>query len=201
MSVPDVRVAGIDWAADNHALCLVEAARQPVERLVVAHTKAGIGKAVGLLRRHQVAGVGIERPDGPLVAGLLAAEVEVFVIPPSQVNSLRGRYGSAGHKDDRFDAYVLADTVRTDRRRLTPLQPDTQATRTLRTLVRARADLVVHRVALANQLRAHLETVLPAAVGLFTKPHSPISLAFLTAFDTQDAIDNLTLDQWTAWLS
>src|ERR1051326_3505646 len=115
MSVPDVRVAGIDWAADNHALCVVDAAGEPVERLVVAHTKAGIGKAVGLLCRHQVAGV------------------EVFVIPPSQVKALRRRYGSAGHKDDRFDAYVLADTVRTDRRRLTPLRPDTHATTTLRT--------------------------------------------------------------------
>ena len=200
MSMTGQRVAGIDWASDNHALCVIDAGGQPVQRLVVPHTKTGIGRLVTVLRKHQVTGVGIERPDGPLVAGLLAAGVEVLVIPPSQVKSLRGRYRSAGHKDDRFDAYVLADTVRTDRRRLTPLQPDTQATTTLRTLVRARTDLVVHRVAVANQLRAHLQTVLPAAVGLFTKPHSPISLAFLSAFATQDAIDALTIDTWTSWL-
>ncbi len=41
----------------------------------------------------------------------------VYVIPPGQLKNLRSRYGSAGNKDDRFDAYVLADVVRTDRRR------------------------------------------------------------------------------------
>jgi hypothetical protein len=41
--------------------------------------------------------------------------VQEVVISPNQVHSLRGRYGSAGNKDDRFDAFVLADTLRTDR--------------------------------------------------------------------------------------
>jgi hypothetical protein len=35
----------------------------------------------------------------------------VVVISPNQIKNLRGRYGSAGNKDDRFDAYVLADTL------------------------------------------------------------------------------------------
>jgi transposase len=96
---------------------------------------------------------------------------------------------------------MLADTVRTDRRRLTPLTPDTPATTSLRTLVRARADLVQHRVAMVNQLRAHLLTVLPGMVGLFCELTSPISRAFLTAFGTQDAVDALTLDELTAWLA
>ena len=39
----------------------------------------------------------------------------MVVISPNQVKNLRGRYGSAGNKDDRFDAFVLADTLRTDR--------------------------------------------------------------------------------------
>lgn len=201
MSVTVGRFAGIDWAEDNHAVCVVDAAGEPVERLVVAHSKAGIGRLVGVLARFGVGGVGIERPDGPLVAGLLAAGLDVFVVPPSQVKALRGRYGSAGHKDDRFDAYVLADTVRTDRRRLTPLRPDTPATTSLRTLVRARADLVQHRVGMVNQLRAHLLTVLPGVVGLFAELTSPISRAFLTAFSTQDALDALTAETLAGWLA
>lgn len=205
MSVTDAvvgsRLAGIDWAKDNHAVCVIDEAGEPVERLVVPHTKAGIGGAVAVLRRCGVAGVGIERPDGPLVAGLLAAGLDVFVIAPSQVKALRRRYGSAGHKDDRFDAYVLADTVRTDRRRLSVLRPDTPATTTLRALVRARADLVVHRVAVSNQLRAHLDTVLPAAVGVFSELTLPISRAFLAAFPTQDTVDGLTLDTLAGWLA
>jgi hypothetical protein len=46
----------------------------------------------------------------------LAAGLTVLVISPNRVRGLRSRYGSAGNKDDWFDAFVLADTVRTDRR-------------------------------------------------------------------------------------
>ncbi len=205
MSVTDAvvasRLAGIDWAKDNHAVCVIDQDGEPLERVVVPHTKAGIGRAVAVLAGHRVVGVGIERPDGPLVAGLLAAGLDVFVIAPSQVKALRRRYGSAGHKDDRFDAFVLADTVRTDQRRLSPLRPDTPATPTLRALVRARTDLVVHRVAVTNQLRAHLDTVLPAAVGVFSELTLPISRAFLSAFETQDAIDALTVETLAGWLA
>jgi hypothetical protein len=84
-----------------------------------------------------------------------------------RLENLRSRYGSAGNKDDQFDAYVLADTLRTDRARLRPLIPDSPATQTPRATVRARRDLVGHRVALCNQLRAHLQRVFPGAVGLF----------------------------------
>ena len=58
------------------------------------------------------------------------------------MKNLRGRYGSAGNKDDRFDAFVLADTLRTDRARLRPLVPDSPATVALRAACRARKDLV-----------------------------------------------------------
>ena len=53
--------------------------------------------------------VAIERGDGPVVDALLEAGVTVVVITPRQVKNMRSRYGSAGNKDDRFDAYVLAD--------------------------------------------------------------------------------------------
>jgi transposase len=120
---------------------------------------------------------------------LLDAGITVVVISPNQVKNLRGHYGSAGNKDDRFDAFVLADTLRTDRARLHPLLPDIPATVTLRQTCRARKDLVTHRVAAANQLRAHLKTVFPGAVGLFAHLDSPTSLAFLTRFDCQDRAD------------
>lgn len=46
--------------------------------------------------------------------------------------------------------------------------------------VRARQDLVAARVAMANQLRAHLAMVLPGAIGLFRDIDSAITLAFPT---------------------
>ena len=89
----------------------------------------------------------------------------MVVISPNQIKNLRGRYAPAGSKDDRFDAYVLPGTLRTDRARLAPLTPDSPATVTLRRACRARKDLVSHRVALASQLRAHLLNAFPARPG------------------------------------
>ena len=125
----------------------------------------------------------------------------VVVISPNQVKNLRGRYGSAGNKDDRFDAFVLADTLRTDRARLRALVPDTAATIALRRACRARRDLIAHRVGTANQLRAHLRAVFPGAVGLFADIDSPISLAFLTRFTTQNQADWLSPTRLGKWLS
>ena len=102
-------------------------------------------------------------------------ELTVIVIAPNQIKNLRSRYGSAGNKDDGFDAFVLADTLRTDRSRLRPLTRDSEATITLRMAVRARQDLVAARVAMANQLRAHLQTTLPGAIGLFRDIDSAIT--------------------------
>jgi transposase len=192
--------AGIDWAKDDYAVCVVDADGEPLERVTLRYTRAGLRQLVGLLDRHGVDAVGIERGDGPVVDALLAADRAVYVIPPSQVKALRRRYGSAGNKDDRFDAYVLADTARTDRRRLTPLVVDNQATTALRKLCRARKDLIAHRVAVANQLRAHLGTALPATVELFADIDSAISRRFLTRFTTQDALEWLSPTRLAAWL-
>jgi transposase len=198
---PKAATAGVDWAKDDYAICVVDADGEPLERVTLTYTKTGLHRLIDLLDRHRVDEVGIERGDGPIVDVLLGAARTVYVIPPSQVKALRRRYGSAGNKDDRFDAYVLADTVRTDRRRLTPLVLDSQATTALRKLCRARKDLVAHRIAVGNQLRAHLATALPAAVDLFRDIDSAISLRFLTRFTTQDAVDWLSPKRLAGWLS
>jgi transposase len=192
--------AGVDWAENNHVGCLLDADGEVIQRVSVAHDKAGIARLVTVLKAHAVAGIGIERGDGPLVTAVLGAGLTVFVIAPSQVKALRGRYGSAGNKDDRFDAFVLADVVRTDRRRLTPLRPDAQDTQTLRALVRARKDLIGHRLAVTNQLRAHLLIVLPGVVGLFCQLDAPVSRAFIADFGTQDLVDALQPEQLQPWL-
>jgi transposase len=135
-----------------------------------------------------------------VVDALMGAGLEVVVIPSRQVKALRERYGSAGNKDDAFDAYVLADTLRTDGGRLRALTPDSPQTLTLRCLVRARKDLVGHRVALANQLRAHLQVAFPGAVGLFAELDSPISLRFLARFSSAAAAAWLSERRLDAWL-
>ncbi len=95
---------------------------------------------------------------------------------------------------------MLADTLRTDRARLRPLTRDSEQTLTLRMTVRARQDLVRARVALGNQLRAHLQTTLPGAVGLFRDIDSDITLAFLRRFPSQDKADWLSPARLERWL-
>jgi transposase len=191
---------GIDWARDDHAVSIVDADGREVLRSTVEHNATGLQELLAVLARTAVSEVAIERPDGPVVDALLDAGITVVVISPNQVKNLRGRYGSAGNKDDRFDAFVLADTLRTDRTRLRPLVPDSPATVALRTAVRARKDLVTHRVAVANQLREHLKRVFPGALMLFADLDSVISLKFLTRFDCQDRADWLTPTRLDAWL-
>jgi transposase len=192
--------AGVDWASEDHAVAIVDEQGRPVERFSVTHTASGLRRMTTRLLRAGVRQVAIERPDGPVVDALLEAELTVFVIDPKQVKNLRSRYGSAGNKDDRFDAFVLADVLRTDRARLRPLTRDSEQTITLRMAVRARQDLVHARIAMANQLRAHLQTTLPGAIGLFRDIDSAITLRFLVRFPTQDKVDWLSRTRLGNWL-
>ena len=59
---------------------------------------------------------------------------------------------------------------------------DSEQTTALRSSVRARRDLVGHRVAAANQLRAHLQIVFPGAAALFADIDSAITLTLPEPF-------------------
>ena len=200
-AVPARVCAGVDWAKDDHAIAIIDPDGEILDRFAVTHDAAGLKTLVRRLLKAGVDEVGIERSDGPVVEALLQAGLTVLVIAPGQLKNLRSRYGSAGNKDDRYDAYILADVVRTDRRRLRPLVRDSAATTALRTSVRARRDLVEHRVATANQLRAHLQIIFPAAAGMFAAIDSQISLIFLERFTTQTKADWLSPKRLGSWLS
>jgi transposase len=191
---------GIDWATDDHAICIVDHAGDIVEELVVPHTSAGLRRLCAVLQNHGVARVAIERPDGPVVDALMSESIDVVVVPSRSVKAFRERYALSGTKSDRGDAYVLADCLRSDGHRWSSLQPDTPATVTLRQHVRARRDLVDTRVAVANQLRAHLAINFPGVVGLFSDIDGQTSRRFLRRFPTTDRSDWLTEKRLAHWL-
>lgn len=194
------RFAGVDWATDAHAVCVVDARGAVVAEFDVEHSGEGLAMLCRRLASASVRRAAIERPDGPVVEKLLAAGFEVVVVPSRAVKALRTRYGAAGNKCDRGDAYVLADCLRTDGHRWAALEPDSPATVALRAHVRARKDLVQARVAAANQLRAHLRVAFPAAVGLFSRIDSPISLRFLERFPSVAHARWLSPKRLRAWL-
>jgi transposase len=193
------RYAGIDWAKDGHAVCIIDGQGSALARFEVEHSAAGLRE---LARRLEgVEGVAIERPDGPVIDALLEAGLPVVVIASRHVKALRTRHGLAGNKDDRADAFILADALRTDGQRLRPLRPDAPATVALRATVRARKDLVRHRVALVQQLEAHLALVFPGAIGLFADLSADIARAFLLRFPSAERAAWLSPRRFDHWLA
>jgi transposase len=201
MQNPTCCFGGVDWATDAHAVAIVDEVGGVVDEFEIEHTAVGLRELCRRLARLDVRRVAIERPDGPVVDSLLEAEFEVVVVSSRSVKALRQRYGTAGNKSDRSDAYMLADCLRTDGHRWRSLEPDSPATVTLRSFVRARKDLVEARVAMANQLRAHLRVVFPGAVGLFTDIDSSISLRFLERFPSAGRARWLSEKRLAAWLT
>jgi transposase len=146
------------------------------------HDERGLRALCNRLIELGVGLVAVERPDGLLIERLLDAGLHVIAIHPNQVAAMRPRFSNAGGKSDSFDAFVLAELARTDSHRFRVLVPDSDATKALRALTRAREDLVGHRVSMANELRAQLECFWPGAVAIFADIDSPIALAFLRRY-------------------
>ncbi len=174
--------AGIDWAAEENALCVVDAAGGRLAGAMFAHDEAGIRALVARMRELRVERVAIERPDGLLVDRLTEAGFTVLPVHPNALKATRPRYEASGGKSDGFDAFCLAELARTDSHRLRELRPDSDETKALRALTRTREDLVGARVRLANELRAQLDAFWPGARRVFADVDSPIGLAFLERY-------------------
>jgi len=177
--------AGVDWASEKHDVLIADAAGEELVAATFCHDESGLRSLCRTLVRHNVELVAIERPDGVLVERLLDAGLRVLALHPNQVAAARPRFRAAGGKSDRFDAFVICELARTDHHRFRVLEPDSDQTKALRALSRAREDLVQTRVALSNQLRAELERFWPGPVGLFKDLDSPISLAFLRRYPSR----------------
>ena len=189
MSLPESPFyVGIDWAAETHAVCVLDAAGKIDAEFTVAHT--GDGFAALLARLGRLAGdrgdvpVGIERPDGRLVDALLQAGHPVVPVSPNAIKTWRDGEVLSGAKSDAGDAAVIAEYLRLRAHRLRPAIPFSVQTKALRTVARTRDDIVDMRVAATNQLAALLDAHWPGAKAIFADIESPIALDFLTRYPT-----------------
>jgi len=140
-------ICGIDWASDWHDVHIADQQGIVLAAEQFAHDERGIGALIALLEAHAVQCCAIERPDGLLVGRLMGASIPVLAIHPNQVKAARDRFRAAAGKNDRFDAFVLCELARTDHHRFQVLEPDSDQTKAIRALTRAREDLVAARVA------------------------------------------------------
>lgn len=196
---------GLDWGQAGHSVCVIDRATgQIVVQFVIPHTADGLAALIRRLARRGAPAdlpIAIERPSGLIVDTLMAAGHPVIPIHPNVVKASRPRYRAAGGKSDQGDAYLLADLLRTDGHRFRPLVPCSDAIKALRALVRGRDDLVAQRVALANQLRALLDSFWPGAAAIFADIDSPIALAFVQRYPSPDSAARLGEKRLTAFLA
>jgi transposase len=195
LALPDALFfTGIDWAAEAHAVCVLDAAGKIAAEFTIEHSADGIATLIHRLARYgDPAGlpVAIERPDGRLVDLLLEAGHPVVPVKPNAIKTWRDGEVLSGAKSDAGDAVVIAEYLRLRAHKLRIVAPYSDQTRALRTVVRTRGDLVEMRVAATNQLSALLEAHWPGARAIFADVESPVSLEFLTRYPTPAAAAHL----------
>jgi transposase len=185
---------GLDWAAEEHAVCVLDAAGRVITRFFIKHTADGfaeLGHRLARLGDPAETPVAIERPDGRLVDALLEVGHPVVPVKPNAIKAWRESEVLSGAKDDAGDAEVIAEYLRLRAHRLRVATPYSPQTKALRTVVRTRGDLVGMRVAATNQLSALLDAHWPGATAVFADVESPIALEFLTRYPTPAAAARL----------
>jgi len=185
---------GIDWAAESHAVCVMDQAGKVVAHFTIDHSADGIATLVRRLAKYAAAEdvpIAIERPNGRLVDLLLQAGHPVVPVSPNAIKTWREGEVLSGAKSDAADAEVIAEYLRLRQHRLRVAAPYSDATLAARTVVRTRTDLVEQRVTATNQLSALLDAHWPGAKALFADVESPINLAFLTRYPTPTAAEHL----------
>src|ERR1700693_6484703 len=100
--------------------------------------------------------VAVEVPHGPVVDVLLDRGFVVYAINPKQLDRLRDRFSVAGAKDDRRDAYVLGDGLRTDQHLFRHVQVGDPRLIELRAWSRLTEELREERVRLSNRVHQEL---------------------------------------------
>jgi transposase len=162
---------GIDWGSETHQVCVLSGERKKLFESSVQHSgEALLGLSEKLLElaegRPERLVVAIEVPRGPVVETLLEKGIAVFAINPKQLDRFRDRHTVAGAKDDRRDALVLADSVRTDRSAFRQVQLGDPQLVELRELSRLQDELKAERNALGNRLREQLQRYFPQILRL-----------------------------------
>src|SRR4030095_13751662 len=169
---------GIDWGSQRHQVCVLDRDRRRVGERAIDHDGASLAQLAAWLwtvsaGQPQRVAVAIEVPRGAIVEGLLERGFHVFALHPKQLGRFRDRHSVAGAKDDRRDAFVLADSVRTDRPSFRRLQLDAPHLLLLRELSRVEETLLEEFRRSANRFREQLHRFYPQMLELCSAADEP----------------------------
>ncbi|MGI5292075.1 IS110 family transposase [Nonomuraea polychroma] len=85
---------GVDWAVDEHAVCVMDPSGEVVTGFMIEHSADGIARLVHRLAKYGPAGqlpIAIERPNGRLVDLLLEAGHPVVPVKPNAIRAIQRR--------------------------------------------------------------------------------------------------------------
>lgn len=168
MSDPYTFFLGIDLGSEWHHCYLIDRDGQAVGQRRIKHGEVGLQELLDWLSHTTqsaapaAVAAALEAPHGAVVEILLERGYAVFSINPKQLDRFRDRFSVAGAKDDRRDALVLADSLRTDRPHFRLLRPDNPNVLRLRELSRAEDALKGDFRRTANRLWSYLQRYFPA---------------------------------------
>ena len=145
--------------------------------------------------------IAVERSEGLLVEHLQAAGHSVFPVSPRISARARERYKIAAVKDDRFDAFVLADTLRHEHAHWRQLSVPSPLLAEIKALTRDRARLLETQQAVESQLRAILEAYHPAPVRLFSSVDRQITLSFVLDYPTPATASRVKTTRMSGFLA
>lgn len=196
---------GIDWSEDKHDVAFMNPAGAEIASLTIPHTVEGFAQLDATRRKLGLAQgdcvVGLETAHNLFIDYLWSQDyAQVYVLAPSTVKGNRGRFGHSGAKNDPGDARLIADILRTDRRRLQPWHPDSLLTRQMRAKISLILHLTKQTTRLSNRLRAVLLRYYPAALRVFKGGlTTQIAPEFVLAYPTPAEAQALTYAEFESF--
>lgn len=179
---------GIDWSDKSHSFCILDDAGAKLDAFEISHGLAGFETAHKRISKLAAAPdevpIAIETKDSLIVDFFLELGYCLHFLNPKQTDRFRDRHRMSSAKSDSFDAYVLADAVRTDPHLFNTLSPLDEQSLTLRVLTRTREGIVRRKVAISNEMTAALKRYFPLALDLFGAVDTPEAIGFLLQYPT-----------------
>jgi len=180
---------GIDWSEKKHDICFMNDKGEVMLEKQIEHNLSGF-IVFDQARRSlnievQDCYIGLETAHNALVDYLWEqGYTQITVLPPRAVKSAQGRFRQSGAKDDRWDAHLIADILRTDRHRFSMWKPDLALTRQIRAEVSFVGQLTKEQIRIGNRLRAALLRYYPGLVETFGTMEGLVFLAFVQVYPT-----------------
>lgn len=162
---------GVDWATEEHAVCLIDDFGKVIGERCFRHSGTGLAELCTWLLDKTSAEpssihVAIETTHGAVVETFIDRGMVVHSVNPKQLDRFRDRFTVAGAKDDRRDALVLADSLRTDAKCFRVLRPTEPVVVQIREYSRIGEELTNERVRCANRVREQLLRYYPQILEL-----------------------------------